>query len=179
MVALCFYLKETLVGSCLGLMGLCAGNNLMLVGLNAMLMLLCFLLNRRSVLAFWFCNFDGTFLATKCDSFAGGFGAREAEAFGVQEALSWLKNLRLPRVVIELNCLQAFKVLTENRSSPNGFGLIIEECRFLAQNFREVEFSIVRQYANAAAHSVARVEGSMSCPREWSIVPPCWSLNNL
>ena len=38
-------------------------------------------------------NSDGTFLAAKCDSFAGSFRAREAEAFGVREAHSWLKNL--------------------------------------------------------------------------------------
>ncbi|KAL9451322.1 hypothetical protein AB3S75_012977 [Citrus x aurantiifolia] len=146
-------------------MGLCAGNDLMLVGLNAMLMLLCFLLNRRSVLAV-VRNSDGTFLAAKCDSFAGGFGAREAEAFGVREALSWLKNQRLPRVVIKLDFLQVFKVLTENRSSPNGFGLIVEQYSFLAQNLGEVKFSIVCRSANATAHSVDRVGGFMSGPKE-------------
>ena len=35
-------------------MGLCAGKDLMLVGLNAMLMLLCFLFNRKAILAVWF-----------------------------------------------------------------------------------------------------------------------------
>ena len=137
----------------------------MLVGLNAMLMTV---FSSQSKISFGCLvrNSDGTFLAAKCDSFAGGFRAREAEAFGVQEALSWLKNLRLPRVVIELDCLQVFKVLTENRSSPNGFGLIVEECRFLAQNLGEVEFLIVRRSANAAAHNVARVGGSMSGPKK-------------
>ncbi|KAH9792007.1 putative reverse transcriptase/RNA-dependent DNA polymerase [Citrus sinensis] len=77
-------------------------------------------------------NFEGTFLAAKCDCFAGSFGAREAEALGVREAPSWLKCLHLPRVIIEVDCLQVFEALTENLSSPNGFGLIIEECRFLA-----------------------------------------------
>lgn len=77
-------------------------------------------------------NSEGIFLAAKCDRFLGSFGAREAEAFGVREALSWLKKLQFPRVIIEIDCLQVFKALTENHSSPNGFGLIIEECRFLA-----------------------------------------------
>ncbi|KAH9679251.1 rnase h domain-containing protein [Citrus sinensis] len=77
-------------------------------------------------------NSEGIFLTAKCDRFLGSFGAREAEAFGVREALSWLKKLQFPRVIIEIDCLQVFKALTENHSSPNGFGLIIEECRFLA-----------------------------------------------
>ena len=124
-------------------------------------------------------NFEGTFLAAKCDCFAGSFGAREAEALGVREALSWLKCLHLPRVIIEVDCLQVFKALTENLSSPNGFGLIIEECRFLAQELGEVQFSFVRRSANVAAHRVARVGGSLSGPSEWSAVPPRWLLNNL
>ncbi|KAH9665893.1 putative reverse transcriptase/RNA-dependent DNA polymerase [Citrus sinensis] len=124
-------------------------------------------------------NFEGKFLAAKCDCFAGSFGAREAEALGVREALSWLKCLHLPRVIIEVDCLQVFKALTENLSSPNGFGLIIEECRFLAQELGEVQFSFVRRSTNVAAHRVARVGGSLSGPSEWSAVPPCWLLNNL
>ncbi|KAH9722180.1 reverse transcriptase domain-containing protein [Citrus sinensis] len=124
-------------------------------------------------------NFEGNFLAAKCDCFAGSLGAREAEALGVREALSWLKCLHLPRVIIEVDCLQVFKALTENLSSPNGFGLIIEECRFLAQELGEVQFSFVRRSANVAAHRVARVGGSLSGPSEWSAVPPRWLLNNL
>ncbi|KAH9705863.1 putative reverse transcriptase/RNA-dependent DNA polymerase [Citrus sinensis] len=124
-------------------------------------------------------NFEGTFLAAKCDCFAGSFGAREAEALGVREALSWLKCLHLPRVIIEVDYLQVFKALTENLSSPNGFGLIIEECRFLAHELGEVQFSFVRRSANVAAHRVARVGGSLSGPNEWSVVPPRWLMNNL
>ncbi|KAL9426929.1 hypothetical protein AB3S75_033667 [Citrus x aurantiifolia] len=124
-------------------------------------------------------NSEGMFLAASCDRFLGKFGAREAEALGVREALSWLKQLHLPRVIIEMDCLQVFKALSENHSNPNGFGLIIEECRFLMQNLREVQFSFVRRSANAAAHSVARVGGSKSDPSEWRVAPPRWLLQHL
>ena len=82
-------------------------------------------------------------------------------------------------MVIELDCLQVFKALTKNQSSPNGFALIIEECHFLAQNLGEVKFSFVRRSANAAAHSVVRVGGSMSGSTKWRVAPSRWLLNNL
>lgn len=72
-----------------------------------------------------------------------------------------------------------FQALTENFSSPNGFGLIIEECQSLAKSLGEVQFSFVRRSANFAAHSIARAGGSMSGPREWSHVPPLCLLKYL
>ena len=57
---------------------------------------------------------------------AENFGAREAEALGIREALSWLKGLQFPCVIVEIDCLQVFQVLAEEFSRPNGFGLIID-----------------------------------------------------
>ncbi|XXG49422.1 hypothetical protein AAC387_Pa02g3612 [Persea americana] len=73
--------------------------------------------------------------------------------------------------------VEVFKALTYNFSSPNGFGLVIEECRALAHSLGEVQFSFVRRSANTAAHNVARVGGSLSGPGGWSHVPPPWLIN--
>ena len=75
--------------------------------------------------------------------------------------------------------LQVFQALTENFSSPNGFGLIIDECQSLAMSLGEVQFSFVRRSVNLAAHSIARAGGSMSGLGEWSRVPPPCLLNYL
>lgn len=113
-------------------------------------------------------NSGGEFVTARCECFPGIFDSREAEALGIREALSWVKRLQLPNVIIEMDNLQVFQALTENFSSPNGFGLIIEECQSLAKSLGEVQFSFVRRSANFAAHSIARAGGSMSGPREWS-----------
>ncbi|KAH9672066.1 reverse transcriptase domain-containing protein [Citrus sinensis] len=118
------------------------------------------------------------FLAARCVEVAGNFGAREAEALGIREALSWMKELQFPCVIIEMDCLQVFRALVEEFSSPNGFGLIIEDCRALVKFIGEVQFSFVRRSANCAAHSVARASGSLSGLQEWNIVPPLWLLNS-
>ncbi|KAH9684396.1 reverse transcriptase domain-containing protein [Citrus sinensis] len=124
-------------------------------------------------------NSQGGFLAARCVEVVGNFGAREAEALSIREALSWMKELHFPCVIIEMDCLQVFRALVEEFSSPNGFGLIIEDCRALVKFIGEVQFSFVCRSANCAAHSVARASGSLSGLQEWNIVPPVWLLNNL
>ncbi|KAJ8645773.1 hypothetical protein MRB53_007521 [Persea americana] len=76
---------------------------------------------------------------------------------------------------LEILLLEMLKLLV--CVSPNGFGLIIEECRALAHSLGEVQFSFVRRSANTAAHNVARVGGSLSGPGGWSHVPPPWLIN--
>ncbi|KAH9717145.1 putative reverse transcriptase/RNA-dependent DNA polymerase [Citrus sinensis] len=98
----------------------------------------------------------------RCVGVAGNFGAREAEALGIREALSWMKELQFSCVIIEMDCLQVFRALVEKFSSPNGFGLIIEDCRALVKFIGEVQFSFVRRSAHLATHSVARATGFLS-----------------
>ncbi|KAK9190098.1 hypothetical protein WN943_018699 [Citrus x changshan-huyou] len=124
-------------------------------------------------------NSDGAFLAARCVGRHGAFSAREAEALGIREALSWLKEYKLPCVIVEMDCLQVFQALTEGFSGPNVFGLIIEDCRELALVIGEVKFSYVHRSANFAAHSVARAGNFMTDSRVWNCVPPPWLLNSL
>ncbi|KAH9737235.1 F-box domain-containing protein [Citrus sinensis] len=65
----------------------------------------------------------------------------EAEALGIRETLSWLKGLQFPCIILETDCLRVFQALVEQFSGPNGFGLIIDECRALPMSIREVQFS--------------------------------------
>ena len=83
----------------------------------------------------------------------------------MREVLSWIKSLQLSCIVVETDCLQVFKALTHNFSSPNGFGLIIEECRALAHSLGEVQFLFVRRSANTVAHNIA----GRFLVRSWSV----------
>ena len=116
----------------------------------------------------------GAFVATKCQCFPGLSSPREAEALAVHEALNWTKSLQISKIIIEINCLNVYSALISQSISPNGFGLIIEDCRALAQLIGEVSFSFIRRSANVAAHKVAMVGGSMSDLGEWRTVPPPW-----
>ena len=50
----------------------------------------------------------GDFIAAKSDILPGSFEAREAEALGVKEALSWLKKFAFHFVILEMDSLQVF-----------------------------------------------------------------------
>ena len=117
-------------------------------------------------------NSEGEFIAARSDCLVGSFGARKAEALGVREVLSWLKGLPFLPIIVEMDSLQVFNALFVDSFSPNGFGLIIGDCRVSAQSLGEVTFSFVRRSANSTAHFDARVGGSLSGPREWRHVPP-------
>ena len=114
----------------------------------------------------------GTFVVAKCQCFPGSFHLHEAEALAVREALSWIKNLQISKIIFEIDCLTVYSALINQTPSPNGFGLIIEDCQALAKLVGEVRFSFVRRSANVAAHTVARVGVSMSGPEEWRFVSP-------
>ena len=58
--------------------------------------------------------------------------AREAEAIGVREVISWLRGLPFLPIIVEMDSLQFFNTLFVDSFSPNGFGLIIGDCRALA-----------------------------------------------
>lgn len=115
---------------------------------------------------------EGDFIATKNDILPGSFEAHEAEAIGVRESLSWLKKFAFHSVILEIDNLQVFNALHDKDVYPNGFGIIIADCRALIQSLREVTFYFVRRSANSTAHIVTRVSGSMSDLGEWSHVPP-------
>ena len=119
-------------------------------------------------------NSEGAFMAACCAFVVGCFGARDAEALGVREVLSWIKCRQLSCIVVEMDCFQVFKAFTENYSCPNGYGLILDDCRALTHSIGDARFSFVRRSANTTAHAAARVGGSLSNFREWSHVPPLW-----
>ena len=83
-------------------------------------------------------NSDGVFIIARSDCFMGSFGAREAEVIGVREILNWLKRLPVFPVIVEMDSLQVFSALTTNSFSPNGFGLVIDDYRALAQSIKDV-----------------------------------------
>ena len=103
-------------------------------------------------------NFEGAFMAACCASVVGCFDARDAEALRVREVLSWIKCHQLSCIIVEVDCFQVFKALTENYSCPNGYGLILDDCRDLAHFIEDVRFSFVRRSANTAV----RVGSSLS-----------------
>ena len=75
-------------------------------------------------------------------------------------------HLPVRPIVVEMDSLQVFNALHDSVIYSNGFGGIITDCRDLAHSLGEFVFSFVRRSANTAAHTVAKVGGSLSGPGE-------------
>ena len=87
---------------------------------------------------------EGRFFATKCALLLGRFEAHEAEELGVREALNWIKSIHVLPIIIEIDYLKVSNAISDNIVYPNGFGLVIDDCRTLARSLGEVTFSFAR-----------------------------------
>ena len=110
-------------------------------------------------------------MAARCRCVPCRFSSYDAKALGVREALSWIKQLQLSNIIIEMDCLSVYNALIDNLSGPSSFSLIIEHYCALSNFVRDVSFSFVRRFANSAAHSVAQARNSLSGHGEWRYVP--------
>ncbi|XP_060959242.1 uncharacterized protein LOC115700001 [Cannabis sativa] len=79
------------------------------------------------------------------------------EAMGVREALSWLKEKMWQRVLIETDCLTVVQALCSHVKMISLFGNVINECKSVLKELRNVSIYFVKRSADMVAHSLARV----------------------
>ncbi|KAM6564548.1 hypothetical protein CsatB_024546 [Cannabis sativa] len=79
-----------------------------------------------------------------------------AEAIGVREALSWIKNKQWTQVTLETDCLVVVQAIRNPTRMISLFGDVIRECQNLLVVLRGVSISFVKRSANLVAHKIAR-----------------------
>ncbi|KAL8113302.1 hypothetical protein AgCh_020567 [Apium graveolens] len=113
----------------------------------------------------------GQFIRARNHKLQALYSPREAEALGLKEALSWVKELGYKRCVFETDA----KELVEACRSAQGntyFHLIVLDCIDLLKHYDEVLVDYVPRSANVVAHELARATYSMSGVHEWVDTPP-------
>uniref|UniRef100_A0A803QFA4 RNase H type-1 domain-containing protein n=1 Tax=Cannabis sativa TaxID=3483 RepID=A0A803QFA4_CANSA len=79
-----------------------------------------------------------------------------AEAIGVREALSWIKDKQWPHVILETNCLVVVQAIPNPIHMISLFGDVIKECQNLLVSLSGVAISFVKRSANLVAHAFAK-----------------------
>ncbi|XP_062091061.1 uncharacterized protein LOC133797237 [Humulus lupulus] len=79
-----------------------------------------------------------------------------AEAMGVREALSWLKQRSWTHVIIEIDSLLVVQAIRSSISMVSYFGNIVDECKSLLKECQNVSVLFIKRSANRAAHALAR-----------------------
>ena len=90
----------------------------------------------------------------------------------MREALSWLKHMQLPRVIVEMDSQMVYKALKSTSLYASPFAMLIADCQKLVSNMVNLKLSFVKRSANSVAYSVARASCSMSGPTVWDVIAP-------
>lgn len=85
-----------------------------------------------------------------------------AEAVGVKEALSWVKESNANGVVIESDCQAVVSAICQSVPMSSPFGLVISDCRRIIASLNNVTIVHVKRSANKAANWLARSSCSYS-----------------
>ena len=83
-------------------------------------------------------------------------GASEVEAMAATWALSFAADVGVNRAVLEGDSLDVIAGLREDRMVLVPYGLLLEDTRFLSQQFDELRYSHTKREGNRLAHSLAR-----------------------
>lgn len=116
-------------------------------------------------------NSDRDFITTKSLPMKGFLSFEESEDVGVKEALSWLKEIFMDSIIVEMDSLHVFNEIY-SVSSPSSFGLIVSDIKEIAMHFIHLNFLFVKRSANQVAHTLARHVVSLSGCMEWFSIPP-------
>lgn len=94
---------------------------------------------------FFYC-FSGQFMRIVDPKFA------EARAF--REALTWLKGLSVPKVLIELDSLGVVQAFRHKDKDTSYFGAFMPDCQFIVKYLRSYSVYFDRHTVSSAAHTI-------------------------
>uniref|UniRef100_A0A803P6E9 Reverse transcriptase zinc-binding domain-containing protein n=1 Tax=Cannabis sativa TaxID=3483 RepID=A0A803P6E9_CANSA len=101
-------------------------------------------------------NTDGDLISVFAGAKQGKVTPEIAEAMGIREALSWLKNHNYSHATVESDSLVCVAAIRSNEKLKSGFGFIVEECKLILRSLLNVTLCFVKRSANRAAHFIAR-----------------------
>lgn len=73
-----------------------------------------------------------------------GFGC-SAEALGIREALSWLKDVGVQGVIVEMDAKEVFDAL--HGVAEESYFDLIDDIKVIAAIIHDLHFSVVKRYA--------------------------------
>ena len=115
---------------------------------------------------------EGNFISERVALIQISLPPNEAEAMSMREALSWLKHMQLPRVIVEMDSQMVYKALKSISLYASPFAMLIADCQKLVLSMVNLKLSFVKRSANSVAHSIARASCSLSGPTVWDVIAP-------
>ncbi|KAM6585157.1 hypothetical protein CsatB_012159 [Cannabis sativa] len=99
---------------------------------------------------------EGTLTAAFAGVKTGSVSPELAEAMGIREALSWLKNHPFSQAIVETDSLVCAEAIRSAEVFASSFGSVVDDCKKILESLSNVSLLFVKRSANCAAHFVAR-----------------------
>ncbi|KAM7513533.1 hypothetical protein LguiA_003116 [Lonicera macranthoides] len=90
----------------------------------------------------------------------------------MREVLSWLKSIRVEKVLIEADSQIVVNAMNWNEDDFSSFGLVVDDRKLLRDSIMQCKIVFARRSANGVAHCLARAAISVSDQECWVSVPP-------
>ncbi|XP_060959222.1 uncharacterized protein LOC133030484 [Cannabis sativa] len=101
-------------------------------------------------------NHDGVLIEARTVLSHGAVDPPLAEAIGLKEALSWIKDMQWQNVSLESDCLVAIQAIRSSLKMHSLFGLVIRDCKTLFNTIGIISVVFVKRSANVVAYNFAK-----------------------
>ena len=91
------------------------------------------------------------------------------------EVISWLGELGLSMVQIELDCKLVVEGIMDKSNNQSDFGNILSSCRSLLQQFPNFKISFIWRQANFVTHTFSRESRLYASHHVFYLIPSCIS----
>uniref|UniRef100_A0A803QE18 Reverse transcriptase n=1 Tax=Cannabis sativa TaxID=3483 RepID=A0A803QE18_CANSA len=98
-------------------------------------------------------DFEGRIIEAVSKNNGGNVSPEIAEAYGIKEALSWIKDKGWNKVLVETDCLVVLQGIDNNFQLPSAFGVNIWDCKKLIYELNNISLKFVKRSANKALSS--------------------------
>ncbi|KAM7525060.1 hypothetical protein LguiA_014962 [Lonicera macranthoides] len=115
---------------------------------------------------------SGNFVAAIQGSFAGRFSPLLAEAVGLREVLSWIKDRNEGPIVVESDSKFVVDALHHTKDDSSSLGIVLDDCKALLRDLDLCNVSFIYRSANSVAHSLAKAASSMPDHKVWEVMCP-------
>ncbi|KAM7484997.1 hypothetical protein LguiA_001006 [Lonicera macranthoides] len=103
---------------------------------------------------------NGQFVVVVQGAFAGHFSPLIAEAVGLREVLTWIKDQGTHLVTIEFDGNLLIDALNSDDDIMSSVCIFVNDCKALVRAIYHCSVSFIYRLANSITHSIVRVAGS-------------------
>ncbi|CAH9145422.1 unnamed protein product, partial [Cuscuta epithymum] len=120
-------------------------------------------------------NHVGRFYQARTAWINAEMSPREAEAWGLREAIKWVKQKDYTKVVFESDCKQLIDDLYGKRVDQSEYASLVQDCRDLLVSNNDFCVVFTRRQANSSAHVLARASTNFASCMDFTCTPDCIS----